>query len=243
MVHLLLISHLQLFCCRTSLPESNTRSQDIGVRECIPASTTPYPRKSYANEAFVPDTSESPAWCVATSIESVCPFRMCEIGDDLGKDEAFLMIREDTAETVMAGIPMPNTNHIALFRSKGDVNAVMERIYGEDYLGIVKGNSLGTEFALYDNGMNPALVPEEVFDDISRNVLCRIEYGRNIMGRKPNKMEVFIPPGVGFGDDDSPKRVAKEVDASELSDVKVLRTSARLVTKKPSWSTSFEGWT
>ena len=129
---------------------------------------------------------------------------MCEIGDDLGADEAFLMVREDTAETVMVGIPMPNTNHIALFRSKGDVNAVMERIYGEDYLGIVKGNPLGTEFVVYDNGMNPALVPEEVFDDMSRKALCRIEYGRNIMGRKPNKMEVFVPPGVGCWDDDSP---------------------------------------
>ena len=122
---------------------------------------------------------------------------MCEIGNDWGRDEAFLMIREDTEETVMVGIPMPGTNHFALFRSKGDARIVMQRIYDEDYLGIVKGDLLGTEFIVYDNGMNPDLVPEEVFDDMSRHVFCRIEYGRNIMGRKPNKMEVFVSPGVG----------------------------------------------
>lgn len=131
------------------------------------------------------------------STESVGQFCMCEIGNDWGRDEAFLMIREDTEETVMVGIPMPGTNHFALFRSKGDTRIVMQRIYDEDYLGIVKGDLLGTEFIVYDNGMNPDLVPEEVFDDMSRHVLCRIEYGRNIMGRKPNKMEVFVSPGVG----------------------------------------------
>ena len=43
----------------------------------------------------------------------------------------------------------------------------MSHIYDSDYIGILKGNNVGSEFILYDNGVNPDLIPEGVFDDPS----------------------------------------------------------------------------
>lgn len=55
---------------------------------------------------------------------------------------------------------------------------------------------IGTEFILYDNGTNPDLLPSDVFDDISRQVLCKITYESNIAGRKPNAMQIYLPATV-----------------------------------------------
>ena len=96
------------------------------------------------------------------------------------------------------GYPMPNSNNIALFRSKTITpDTVMQQIYGVDYIGVLKGNTMGTEFILYDNGVNPALLPEVVFEDLERRVLCKVTYKSNIAGKKPNAMQVWIPSTVG----------------------------------------------
>lgn len=92
---------------------------------------------------------------------------------------------------------MPNSNNIALFRSKTiTIETVMQQIYGTDYIGVMKGNTMGTEFILYDNGVNPALLPEVVFEDLERQILCKVTYKSNIAGKKPNAMQVWIPSTV-----------------------------------------------
>lgn len=92
---------------------------------------------------------------------------------------------------------MPNSNHIALFQSKTITpSTVMQHLYGEHYIGVMKGNTMGTEFVLYDNGTNPELLPEVVFDDLTRHMLCKVNYKSNIAGKKPNAMQVWIPATV-----------------------------------------------
>ena len=92
---------------------------------------------------------------------------------------------------------MPNSNNIALVRCKTiTTETVMQQIYGADYIGVMKGNTMGTEFILYDNGVNPALLPEVVFEDLERQVLCKVTYKSNIAGKKPNAMQVWVPATV-----------------------------------------------
>ena len=74
----------------------------------------------------------------------------------------------------------------------------MSHIYDQDYIGVLKGNGVGSEFILFDNGVNPELVPEGVFDDLLRRVLCRINYKYNLSERKPNSMQVYLPATVLF---------------------------------------------
>ena len=73
----------------------------------------------------------------------------------------------------------------------------MSHIYDQDYIGVLKGNGVGSEFILYDNGVNPELVPEGVFDDLLRRVLCRINYkllyffARMVISR--DSMSLYLP--------------------------------------------------
>ena len=88
---------------------------------------------------------------------------------------------------------------MALFNSqKITTETVMRHIYDTNYLGVLKGNTMGTEFILFDNGTNPALIPEGIFDDLTRHELCRITYKSNIVGKKPNTMRVHVAASVSF---------------------------------------------
>jgi hypothetical protein len=59
------------------------------------------------------------------------------------------------------------------------------------YLGKVRGNFVGTEFTIYDNGVNPKKVKA---DDVVRNELGVILYASNVLGSAgPRKMTTIIP--------------------------------------------------
>lgn len=97
----------------------------------------------------------------------------------------------------MSAVAMPGSSNVAFFKNpKITASTVYAHIYDEDYLGVMKGNGLGTEFILYDNGLNPALIPECVFEENQRSQVLRITYKSNISGRQPNSMQVFSPATV-----------------------------------------------
>lgn len=97
----------------------------------------------------------------------------------------------------MSAVAMPGSSNVAFFKNNQiTASTVYAHIYDEDYLGVMKGNGLGTEFILYDNGLNPALIPECVFEENQRNQVLRITYKSNIAGRQPNALQVFAPATV-----------------------------------------------
>lgn len=126
----------------------------------------------------------------------ICPL----IADGSDPDlSMFHLYREDSKEYVMSAVMMPNSNNIAFFRTSSVTpETVYRRLYDEDYLGVMKGNDLGTEFLLYDNGVNPALLPECIFEDNVRNRILRITYKHNFSGREPNSMQLHVPATVAL---------------------------------------------
>ena len=111
--------------------------------------------------------------------------------------DVFHLYREDSKEYIMSAVAMPGSSNVAFFKNPNiTASTVTAHIYDEDYLGVMKGNGLGTEFILYDNGLNPALIPECVFEENQRNQVLRITYKSNIAGRQPNSMQVFAPATV-----------------------------------------------
>lgn len=117
-----------------------------------------------------------------------------ESEEDVG---VFHFYRDDVGDYVMSGIPLPHSKSIAFFNTKDiSVANVMESIYDEHYIGIMKGNDMGTEFVTYDNGVNPDLLPDDAFEEVHRREVCRITYSSNLSGRRPNVMRARIPSTV-----------------------------------------------
>ena len=109
----------------------------------------------------------------------------------------FHFYREDLDEYIMSAVPLPNSSNVAFFNSRSiSPNVANDFIYGEHYIGVLKGNDMGTEFVVYDNGVNPGLLEDEAFEDIHRKEVCRITYKSNIAGKRPNMMRVRVPATV-----------------------------------------------
>lgn len=121
------------------------------------------------------------------------------------------MVREDTNEFLLSAVMIPEENTVAFFNtSTVNHSNVIQHLYTEDYIGLMTSNamgrllrvvwSIGTEFIVYDNGVDPDLVPAVVFDDIHQKTVCKVTYENNIAGRKPNVMEIDLPATVEWLD-------------------------------------------
>lgn len=79
----------------------------------------------------------------------------------------------------------------------------------QGYLGKVRSNFLGTEFYLYDDGVNPK--KEKGIERVRREY-GTIEYETNVLGSKgPRRMRVFLP----LVDHEGQQAVFKSVDVSD----------------------------
>lgn len=178
----------------------------------------------------------------------ICPLIADSSDPDLSM---FHLYREDSKEYVMSAVMMPNSNNIAFFRTSSVTpETVYRRLYDEDYLGVMKGNDLGTEFLLYDNGVNPALLPECIFEDNVRNRILRITYKHNFSGREPNSMQLHVPATVVLcSPTDVQRREDRALYESMLATVPHekrmtgFKNPEILVTRKPVWSEELGGWT
>lgn len=78
------------------------------------------------------------------------------------------------------------TSHYALSLQKNEFKRG-----SKSYLGKCRSNFLGTEFHVYDDGMNPK--KSSNYDSL-RKQLCVVVYDTNLMGTKgPRKMKILIP--------------------------------------------------
>lgn len=150
----------------------------------------------------------------------------------------FHFYREDLDAYIMSAVPLPNSSNIAFFDSRSIASSkssdANDAIYGEHYIGVLKGNEMGTEFVVFDNGVNPGLLPDEAFEDVHRREVCRITYKSNIAGKRPNMMRVRVPATVGVGMEFYKQRTAEKESFT---------SPQTLVTRKPEWSDSLGGWT
>lgn len=147
----------------------------------------------------------------------------------------FHFYREDLDEYIMSAVPLPNSSNVAFFDSRSIASSnASDAIYGEHYIGVLKGNEMGTEFVVFDNGVNPGLLPDEAFEDVHRKEVCRITYKSNIAGKRPNMMRVRVPATVGVGAACHGQRTAEKESFT---------SPQTLVTRKPEWSDSLGGWT
>mmetsp|Transcript_7598 Transcript_7598/g.19667 ORF Transcript_7598/g.19667 Transcript_7598/m.19667 type:complete len:538 (-) Transcript_7598:993-2606(-) len=108
-----------------------------------------------------------------------------------------------------------------------------------NYFGKVRSNFVGTEFTVFDNGVNPK---NDGKDDRAGSHAVRKElgvvlYDTNVLGtRGPRKMTVFIPQMLGDGsmraiqprdEDESMSEMVKREDFSKMS---------KLINKPPKWN-------
>merc|ERR1719454_135213 len=69
--------------------------------------------------------------------------------------------------------------------------------HSSNYFGKLKSNFMGTEFQMYDNGINPEKLSEAQKDGSHSQVrqeLATVLYKQNVLGsRGPRKMKVMVP--------------------------------------------------
>ena len=115
--------------------------------------------------------------------------------------------------------------------------------HSSNYFGKLKSNFMGTEFQMYDNGINPEKLSESQRDGSHvqvRQELATVLYKQNVLGsRGPRKMKVMVP-----NVDESGQRVVlRPTDPSESmlerykaakndQDVQILKN------KQPKWNDS-----
>lgn len=134
-------------------------------------------------------------------------------------------------------------------------------IFDEHFLGIVSSNLLGTEFNLFDFGVNPALLPAAFTSSTSppfcpRRQLCQVLFDRNVMGSHPRALRARVPnrntPEDSAAYLPSPAMLGTpedvmEVDLSasnraEVADDMDLANSVEFVNKPPFWNEENECW-
>lgn len=86
--------------------------------------------------------------------------------------------------------PKNKTSNYLISKSEGDISKG-----GDNYLGKLRSNFVGTEFQVFDDGTNPTDVdPAEKTTDKTRVELGSVMYAPNVLGsRGPRKMQVVIP--------------------------------------------------
>uniref|UniRef100_A0A8D0B419 Tubby-like protein n=1 Tax=Salvator merianae TaxID=96440 RepID=A0A8D0B419_SALMN len=108
---------------------------------------------------------------------------------------------------------------------------------GNNFIGKVRSNALGTKFTVFDNGINPSKKPFAPETAQVRQELAAISYETNILGfRGPRKMTVIIP-----GIDSDNKRICIQPE-SEHETLLVryqnenMQNLIKLQNKMPSWN-------
>lgn len=86
--------------------------------------------------------------------------------------------------------PKNKTSNYLISKAEGDISKG-----GDNYLGKLRSNFVGTEFQVFDDGTNPNDVdPAERTADRTRVELGAVMYAPNVLGsRGPRKMQVVIP--------------------------------------------------
>jgi len=115
---------------------------------------------------------------------------------------------------------------------------------GRGYLGKLRSNFVGTEFQIFDNGLNPKDTdPEETSDGKSvRLEMGSIIYAANVLGsRGPRKMQVALP-GLDENDHIIPWKDGSESNANSNDDIltrmkeRNLKDLNYLINKPPRWN-------
>ena len=84
--------------------------------------------------------------------------------------------------------PQNKTSNYKICMSENDLTRD-----GENYLGKLRSNFMGTEFQIFDNGHNPKDEPEFADQEV-RNELGAVTYAANVWGsRGPRKMQAALP--------------------------------------------------
>eukprot|EP00299_Pterocystis_sp_00344_P001254 c11088_g1_i1.p1 GENE.c11088_g1_i1~~c11088_g1_i1.p1 ORF type:complete len:550 (-),score=89.75 c11088_g1_i1:990-2639(-) len=118
----------------------------------------------------------------------------------------------------------------------------------DSFLGIVTSNFIGTEFHVYDWGVNPQLLPP-VFTAtthpsfIPRRQLCHIVFDRNVMGSQPRALKVRLPDREILPDP-LPQDAASSSTSpqDDLGDGILPSRFLEFINKPPFWNEENECW-
>jgi len=108
----------------------------------------------------------------------------------------YFLFVSDTHQFLLAGRKRPGnkTSNYLISMSEKDL-----KIKSPSYLGKVRSNFLGTEFMIYDKGLNPK--KKTATQETMREELGAIMYQSNLLGAKgPRKMRVLLPAVNAAGD-------------------------------------------
>ncbi len=98
----------------------------------------------------------------------------------LKKDDTFLMCSKKRSKN--------KTSNYKICMTENDLSRD-----GDNYLGKLRSNFMGTEFQIFDNGHGPKDDPEDGEQEL-RNELGAVTYAANVWGsRGPRKMQVALP--------------------------------------------------
>eukprot|EP00300_Choanocystis_sp_HF-7_P015214 c18975_g1_i1.p1 GENE.c18975_g1_i1~~c18975_g1_i1.p1 ORF type:complete len:537 (-),score=99.96 c18975_g1_i1:1718-3304(-) len=129
--------------------------------------------------------------------------------------------------------------------------------YDDSYLGSLSSNFLGTEFSLFDSGVDPVSLPAGSADLFpKRQQLCKVTFDRNVMGSHPRALRVRLPErktqqsynhvvsehSDQLGDDTAEVDLHTPSPALGETDDMDLNNWTELVNKPPFWNEESECW-
>ncbi|KAG8438471.1 hypothetical protein GDO86_004877, partial [Hymenochirus boettgeri] len=83
---------------------------------------------------------------------------------------------------------------------------------GDNFIGKLRSNLMGTKFTVYDNGESPSKVPGQVATTATRQELAAVFYETNVLGFKgPRKMTILVP-GMNYNYERIPLQPLCEAD-------------------------------
>ena len=127
--------------------------------------------------------------------------------------------------------PNNKTSNYLISMGEGDLNRG-----GDNYLGKLRSNFVGTEFQVFDNGISPK---EGGADNSIRKELASVIYAANVLGsRGPRKMQVAIPAV----DENNQITTWRQGGGNDQEDIlsrirdRNLRDLVYLINKPPRWN-------
>ncbi|KAK8801998.1 hypothetical protein WA158_006393 [Blastocystis sp. Blastoise] len=169
--------------------------------------------------------------------------------------QKFNLYREDNNRYILTGIYIPRQNLVIFVNNRTITDYNTLNIY-DNLIAYMKTNITGTEFHLYDNGINGKDIPECVFPDLIQRERCKIYYKSNLGGRVPNSMRVFLNIDLSSttknnnNDNNNNNKNNKDnnnaktiITASNYREPDIPIGPITLVTKKASWNKEIKSWT